>query len=123
MIIQWKWRQWLKSGTCCGTLSCHSKTWFYIRSVFWVLIISVSVYGFCYHYHLWDQAQKDYNDHDNKKLPNRFYIVSDISRSIGSYSESITREIYYTIDSIIGAFVTLYVGAIGFFMKDACEKM
>jgi len=113
------WRKWLKSGK----LNCMIKCYLWIRTSFYVFLICGAIWGMCYHYHLWNEAQKDYNDHDNKELPNRFYIVADISRSIGSYSESITREIYYTIDSIIGAFVTLYVGAIGFFMKDACEKM
>lgn len=79
--------------------------------------------GMCYHYELWNEAQKDYNKHDNKGAPNTFFFVGDTSRSIGSYSESITREVYYTISGLVGMFVSIYCTLIGLFAKYACEKM
>lgn len=113
------WRKWLKNGK----LNCIIKCYCWIRTSFFTFLTAGAVWGLCYHYHLWNESQKDYNDHDNKELPNTFYVVADVSRSIGSYSESITREIFYTINSFVGTFVTAYLGALGFFMKFACEKM
>jgi len=105
MIINCKWKQWLKSGT----LSCHSKTWFGIRSFFWAFICCISVYGFCYHYHLWDQAQKDYNKFSKKS--DDMVFMSDAARGIGSYSESVTREIFYSLSMFLSTFLSVYAFA------------
>jgi len=103
MVLQCKWRKFLKSGT----LSKHSKVWFYIRSVFWALISCLAIYGFLYHYELWDESQKDYNK-SHKKNPQFVFLVDDTTRGIGSYSESITREVFYTMSMFVWAFSSCY---------------
>lgn len=72
---------------------------------------------------MWNDAQDDYNKHDNKALPKSFWYLKEGSRGIGSYAESVTREAYYTFGSIYGVLLAFYLTLLSFVGDKAVEMM